>query len=139
MTKSKRKLFLVKIVYIIVYTTNSIKYSFALTDKGIEFIFTSFLYINLVIMFLFVLEVRLHLFSEIRVCRFPFFYDVTNSECSLQFELLIERPRFEPWPGHCAVASGKTVRSQKYLKKEDGRRRVGEVNLHWNNILSSYY
>ena len=59
--------------YWLLQMTNKIKYLFALTDKGIEFVFTSFLYINLVIMFLFVLEVRLHSFGQIHFqCSFPF-------------------------------------------------------------------
>ena len=58
--------------YWLLQMTNKIKHLFALTDKGIEFVFTSFLYINLVIMFLFVLEVRLHSFGQIHFCSFPF-------------------------------------------------------------------
>ena len=61
--------------YWLLQMTNKIKYLFALTDKGIEFVFSSFLYINLVIMFLFVLEVRLHSIGQIHFC--------LNAFCSL--------------------------------------------------------
>lgn len=45
----------------IIITTVKVKVCFfVFTDNGIEFIFSIFLYINLVIMFLFVLEVSLY-------------------------------------------------------------------------------